>query len=337
MREVLALEYNDEGEGRAHKTTFKEALKALQKQVSTRLLSSSQSSWDKWNAWADSRIVHQLRAIVASLGVRAEQKSLVMPYGNSLTSSILGRRQRVLDDIIHLDIISRMTEGLEQQQSSLWYGGKLVPANSCKLAARPQSRQFLEYMKDQHNVNITVPRLVLDIDASFSMTDGSGSRSNPYHVAAAMREISRLLQRGITRTAENCIETPYRAQANLYRNTIVEAEKMEEWKGLEVMNITVTTVDSLQGGESQLNRPSANEEDNEMTKAQRAGLLETHNILRRLYKSFKEEYSVTKLFKAQLDQTLVSFGKAEEFRERDPNPDLFQMPPAGSSSMSQSD
>lgn len=162
------------------------------------------------------------------------------------------RRARLKDKFIKFSTTYRMTQGLHEPSSTLWYGRTLKPDSSCALANRPKSQQFMEYMSGEYAINSGVPRLVLNLANGVSLKRGNGSRYNLHNVALALREIHKILSRAVFTPGEICIETPYRAQAALYRAMVAKASRTEDWQGLDALDLRVNTVDSLQGDESRL-------------------------------------------------------------------------------------
>ncbi|KAL8721839.1 MAG: hypothetical protein Q9225_001553 [Loekoesia sp. 1 TL-2023] len=194
----------------------------------------------------------QLRPICKSYRAKNADGDILNPFGEAQRQSLMERRARLGDQFIRLEISSRMTAGLEQPSAGKWYGGNLRPDDSCALTMRPKSQQFLQYMREEFQREIQIPRLVLNVAQGVSKRKSNGSRYNLHNIAVAFREIHKLLSRGLFTADEIRIGTPYRAQASLYRGAIAGASRREDWKGLDPLKMRVMTIDSLQGREGGL-------------------------------------------------------------------------------------
>ncbi|KAL8678589.1 MAG: hypothetical protein Q9224_007102 [Gallowayella concinna] len=195
---------------------------------------------------------NQLRAVVTSAGQELESGLIANPFQKSYSQSLMERRKHLGDTIFSFSVNLRMTAGLEQPSSKLFYGGNLLPDASCALASRPISQAFIKSVQSRWPVALTVPRLILHIEQSVSLRDTTQSRYNPYHIAATLQEIFALLKASIFRAKDVCIAVPYRRQIREYRAALRKADSTLEWQGLYPSNMTLKTIDSLQGGEAPL-------------------------------------------------------------------------------------
>ncbi|KAL8729627.1 MAG: hypothetical protein Q9181_004930 [Wetmoreana brouardii] len=115
-------------------------------------------------------VLHQLRAVVPSRGVKLENDQVVNPHGLSLQQSITERRQELKDHFIELKVNSRMTIGLEQPSSMFFYKNQLVPAESCYIGARLQSR--IDYAQTTFGLEFELPAMRMTIAIFWSELRG---------------------------------------------------------------------------------------------------------------------------------------------------------------------
>lgn len=184
------------------------------------------------------------------LGKRRDGK-LINHFARLYQRSFLERRRSLRDQMFWLNETYRMTEGLQEPSSRLFYGGHLTFSKTCTLDNRPLSQDFIRYMSSEYSLAINVPRLVLHLPHGVSQVDHLGSRSNPYNVVVALREIKKLLHRRTFKPTDICIAVPYRRQATLYSQAIEYALQLADWQGLGLDDIQVMTIDSLVAGEAE--------------------------------------------------------------------------------------
>ncbi|KAL8781970.1 MAG: hypothetical protein Q9213_005754, partial [Squamulea squamosa] len=186
---------------------------------------------------------NQLRAVATSAGQVLDDGLIANPFVKSYSQSLMERRKHLGDSIFASSVNLRVTAGLEQPCSKLFYGGSLVPDASCALAKRPVSQAFIKYVHSRLPVKLKVPRLVLHIEQSVSMKDTTQSRHNPFNIAATLQEIHVLFKAGIFKAKDTCIE---------YRKALRRADSAFDWRGLSPSDMRLKTIDSLQGGEAPL-------------------------------------------------------------------------------------
>ncbi|KAL8750166.1 MAG: hypothetical protein Q9184_006523, partial [Pyrenodesmia sp. 2 TL-2023] len=195
---------------------------------------------------------NQLRAVVPSYKAKNEAGKMVNPHGEQYRKSFMERRKDLQDDIVMFDTTNRMTQGLEQPSSKTFYAGQLKFSADCQLTNRPLSQKFLRYMRTEHGLRITVPRLVLDVAHGISQKDNTGSRFNYYNIAAGVQEICGVLTHELFSPENICVAVPYRRQAFYWRTALLKARKIKHFKKFGLEKIRVSTIDSLQGGQAHL-------------------------------------------------------------------------------------
>lgn len=107
-------------------------------------------------------------------------------------------------------------------------------------------------MHTEFGLSIKTPRVVSHVAHGVSERDKQKSRFNLYNAALACWEIKKVLQSTPFQSKDICIGTSYRAQASVYRKAISLASEVPKRKDLNLVDIQVKTVDTLQGGEAGL-------------------------------------------------------------------------------------
>ncbi|KAL8917858.1 MAG: hypothetical protein Q9208_007680 [Pyrenodesmia sp. 3 TL-2023] len=194
----------------------------------------------------------QSRPLVRSLGAKRQDGKLINHFAASYGKSLLTRRKHLKDGVVMLNATHRMTEGLQEPSSGLWYPNKILFSESCALTNRPLSQSFLRYVRAEYSLAGSVPRLVLHIPHAVSQRNALGSRYNVYNIALALREVKRMLELRIFKPSDICIAVPYRQQATLYSQAVEDALQLADWQGLGLNDIRVMTIGSLVADEAEL-------------------------------------------------------------------------------------
>ncbi|KAL8729458.1 MAG: hypothetical protein Q9166_004706 [cf. Caloplaca sp. 2 TL-2023] len=135
----------------------------------------------------------------------------------------------------------RAAAGLEKLYSDAFYNGTLTNAPSTH--GRREAGDAVEWIEKTFRRRDGTSHICLHVPTGVTLRDPkSTSRVNPTNIAVVVRYVRHMLQDGLWKPHEITIETPYRAQATLYRQLI---------QLLKLGQINVSTVDSMQGRENE--------------------------------------------------------------------------------------
>lgn len=181
------------------------------------------------------------------------QDITVNPFADQMEMSLFERLWGNGHKTILFTEQHRMAKGLKDIVNILVYQGRITDAPSTAIANRPLAQVGIEYIQKRHNVHDGIPHLCLHVpDGVCIKSDQTQSRYNLHNIVAVMHELRNILHQGLFKARQITITTPYREQADKYRDAFAEARKLDFWKTHKLHKVDVFTVDSFQGGQNKL-------------------------------------------------------------------------------------
>lgn len=171
------------------------------------------------------------------------------PFAGQLAYSLMARLYESGYPTATLSEQYRMADKLCYISNELFYGGLVTNADSARMEKRESARRAVDFLRIKYNLDTDTPQLFVHVVDSVCVRTPDMSRYNAYNAIAGMSVIRDLILGEVFTAPQITVLSFHQGQCRYYREAIVRASSLPEWKGMNIDQICVRTVDSAHGSE----------------------------------------------------------------------------------------